>query len=167
MSLMSVLLYFKDDRHFIPQPTKRSLPLPICESPQELEINAPEGGLLRGPVPASVLASPAAVYSLAPSNLKRELIMLFEEKRVVTEGEPSVVAKETPLAHESDARWYVTIVNSRVGTKGTGPHIASFYDLITPLSWTCQETWATSRGFHDILRRLPRFRFVARTTKET
>jgi hypothetical protein len=28
----------------------------------------------------------------------------------VSEGEPSVVVKQAPLAHETDARWYATIV---------------------------------------------------------
>jgi hypothetical protein len=82
----------------------------VKESLREVEASDSEISVPRGPVPAAILASPAAVYSLASPNLKRELIMLFTDRRVVREGEPSVVAKDAPLAHESDARWYATIV---------------------------------------------------------
>jgi hypothetical protein len=82
----------------------------VKESLREVEASDSETSVSRGPVPSAILASPAAVYSLASPNLKRELIMLFTERRIVSGGEPSVVAKEAPLAHESDARWNATIL---------------------------------------------------------
>jgi hypothetical protein len=47
------------------------------ESLREVETNDSEAGVARGPVPTAMLDSPAAVYSLASSNLKRELMMLL------------------------------------------------------------------------------------------
>lgn len=82
----------------------------VKESLREIEASDSGIAVLREPVPASALASPAAVYSLASPNLKRELIMLFTDRRIVSGGEPSVVAKEAPLAQETDARWYATIL---------------------------------------------------------
>jgi site-specific DNA recombinase len=92
----------------------------VKESLREVEASDSETGIPRGPVPAAILASPSEVYSLASPNLKRELIMLFTERRIVREGEPSVVAKEAPLAHESDARWYATIL-MQAWSASTGP----------------------------------------------
>jgi site-specific DNA recombinase len=94
----------------------------VKESLREVEASDSETSVPRAPVPQAILASPAAVYSLASPNLKRELIMLFTERRIVREGEPSVIAKKTPLAHESDPRWYVTIV-MQTWSGGSGAHV--------------------------------------------
>ncbi len=80
----------------------------LRESLRQLE-SAPADGAIQPAVPRALLASPAALYSLASDSLKRELVMLLTERRIVIKGEPSVVAKQAPLEAESDARWYVTI----------------------------------------------------------
>jgi hypothetical protein len=98
---------------------------------QEVEVDAPDH-TTTPQLPVQILGTPAAVYSLASPDLKRELVTLFTEKRSVNAGEATAEVKADALREESAARWYVRIVMQAWNAQDVFPTARYREDRVEP-----------------------------------